>query len=57
MAKAAEPKTAAKSSKKDQYARFQEAARDLGIDDEESAQKFERDFARIVPAKHPAKSS
>ena len=57
MAKAAKGKTAAKpKSKKDQYERFQQAARDLGVDDDESAQKFERAFAKIVPAKRPAKS-
>ena len=49
MAKAATPK--AKPSKKDQYERFQQTARDLGVDDEESAQKFERAFAKIVPPK------
>jgi hypothetical protein len=42
-------KKSPKPNKKDQYERFQEAARDLGVDDEESAQKFERDFAKIVP--------
>jgi hypothetical protein len=47
MAKAATPK--AKPSKKDQYERFQNTARDLGVDDEESAQKFERAFEKIVP--------
>jgi hypothetical protein len=57
MAKAAKPKTAAKPSKKDQYERFQQTARDLGVDDEESAQTFERAFAKIVPAKRPGKSS
>jgi hypothetical protein len=51
MAKAATPKATAKPSKKDQYERFQKTARDLGIDDEESARKFEGDFAKIVPAK------
>jgi|HubBroStandDraft_3_1064219.scaffolds.fasta_scaffold30010_4 hypothetical protein len=57
MAKAATPKRTAKPSKKDQFERFEKAARDLGIDDEESAQQFERAFAKIVPAKRPAKSS
>jgi hypothetical protein len=57
MAKAAKPKPAAKPSKKDQYERFQKTARDLGVDDDESAKRFERGFARIVPAKHRAKSS
>jgi hypothetical protein len=49
MAKAATPKATAKPSKKDQYERFQKAARDLGVDDEESVQKFERVFEKIVP--------
>ena len=52
MAKAEKQKAAAKpKSKKDQYERFQQAARDLGVDDEESAQTFERAFSKIVPAK------
>jgi hypothetical protein len=51
MAKAAKPKTAAKPSKKDQYERFQKTARDLGVDDEESAQTFERAFKAMVPPK------
>jgi hypothetical protein len=49
MAKADTPK--AKPSKKNQYERFQKTARDLGIDDEESAQTFERAFSKIVPPK------
>ena len=40
-----------KPSKKDQYERFQQAARDLGVDDEDSAQRFERAFEKIVPAR------
>ena len=48
MAKA-ETKPKTKPSKKDQYERFQETARDLGVDDEESAATFERAFKRIVP--------
>jgi hypothetical protein len=53
MAKAEKPKpkTTAKPSKKDQYERFQRTARDLGADDEESAQAFERAFSKIVPPK------
>jgi hypothetical protein len=47
MAKADTPK--AKPSKKDQYERFQKTARDLGVDDEQSAQTFERAFSKIVP--------
>jgi hypothetical protein len=57
MAKAAKPKTAAKPSKKDQYGRFQQTARDLDIDDDESAQTFERAFSKIVPPKRPSKAS
>lgn len=56
MSKAEKPKAAAKPrNKKDQYERFQQTARDLGIDDEESAHTFERAFKKIVPVKHPAK--
>jgi hypothetical protein len=40
-----------KPNKKDQYERFQEAARKLGVDDENSAETFERAFSRIVPAR------
>jgi hypothetical protein len=50
MAKAEKPK-AAKPSKKEQYERFQETARNLGIDDESNAQAFERAFEKIVPPK------
>jgi hypothetical protein len=49
MAKAEKPKRPAKPSKKDQYERFQQTARDLGIDDNESAEAFERAFRKIVP--------
>jgi hypothetical protein len=48
MAKAEKPK-AAKPSKKDQYERFQQTARDLGVDDEASAETFEKAFKKIVP--------
>jgi hypothetical protein len=50
MAKAEKPKTA-KPSKKVQYERFVETARNLGVDDEESAEAFERAFSKIVPPK------
>jgi hypothetical protein len=40
-----------KPNKKEQYERFQQTARDLGVDDEESSQKFERVFEKIVPPK------
>jgi hypothetical protein len=48
MAKAEKPKPA-KPSKKDQYERFQQTARDLGIDEAEGAEAFERAFKKIVP--------
>jgi len=52
MAKAAKEKTAAKpKNKKDQYERFQQTARNLGVDDEESARVFESTFMKIVPSK------
>jgi hypothetical protein len=41
-----------KPNKKVQYERFQEAAHGLGIDNEKSAESFERAFEKIVPAKH-----
>jgi hypothetical protein len=50
MAKAEKPKPA-KPSKKDQYERFQQTARDLGIDDEEGRAAFEQAFQKIVPAR------
>lgn len=49
MAKAEKPKAPAKLSKKDQYERFQQTARDLGVDDEESAETFERAFEKMLP--------
>jgi hypothetical protein len=49
MAKADTPK--AKPSKKDQFERFQETARDLGVDNEESAEAFEQAFSKVVPPK------
>jgi hypothetical protein len=42
-------KKSPKPNKKDQYERFQKTARDLGVDDEESAKRFERAFEKIVP--------
>jgi hypothetical protein len=51
MAKAATSKAKPKQSKKDQFERFQKTARDLGVDNEESAKKFERAFEKIVPSK------
>lgn len=46
-----------KPSKKEQYERFQLAARKLGIDNEEGARRFESAFAKIVPPKRRVKSS
>jgi hypothetical protein len=45
-----------KPNKKKQYERFQEAARKLGVDNEESAVSFELSFAKIVPAKRKQRS-
>jgi hypothetical protein len=56
MAKAAKQKTAEKPrNKKDQYERFQQTARNLGIDDKESAEAFEGAFKKIVPPKPRAR--
>jgi hypothetical protein len=44
-------KKSPKPSKKDQYERFEQAARDLGVDNEESAEAFERAFKKIIPPK------
>jgi hypothetical protein len=49
MAKAATPKATAKPSKKEQYERFQKAARELGVDDEQNGKAFEQAFKKIVP--------
>jgi hypothetical protein len=57
MAKAAKPKTAAKLNKKNQYERFQQTARDLGVDDAASAEAFERAFEKIVPPRRVPKES
>jgi hypothetical protein len=51
MAKAAMPKKTAKLSKQEQYGRFQQTARDLGVDNEESAIVFEIAFEKLVPPK------
>jgi hypothetical protein len=50
MEKTAEKKKP-KPSKKDQYERFQQTARDLGVDDEQSGEAFEHAFKKIVPPK------
>ena len=58
MAKAGKPKPAAKpKSKKDQYERFRQTARNLGADDEESAKRFERAFEKIVPPRAAPKKA
>lgn len=57
MAKAEKPKATAKPSKKDQYERFQQTARDLGIDEKEGAETFERAFTKIVPPSKPKESA
>jgi len=38
-----------KPSKKDQYGRFLETVRDLGIDEQKSRETFERAFKKLVP--------
>jgi hypothetical protein len=40
-----------KPSKKDQYGRFLETVRDLGVDEKKSREAFERAFEKIVPAR------
>ncbi len=40
-----------KPSKKDRYERFQQTARDLGVDDDKSAKVFGRVFEKIVLAR------
>ena len=57
MAKAGIKKKEKKLSKAEQYERFQETARQLGVDDEESARKFEQTFEKIVPARKRSQSS
>ena len=51
MAKTGAKQKQKKPNKKEQYERFQETARKLGVDDEESARTFERAFEKIVPPK------
>jgi hypothetical protein len=48
-------KTKRKPSAKKQYERFQQTARDLGIDNKKGAEAFERAFKRIVPARAQSK--
>jgi hypothetical protein len=57
MAKAEKPKKTAKPSKKNQYGRFLETVRDLGIDEQKSREAFERAFSKIVPPKSRTRGS
>jgi hypothetical protein len=54
MAKAEKPKEKPKPSKKTQYGRFLETARQLGADESEEA--FDRALRKIVPVKRPKSS-
>jgi len=38
-------------SRKEQYERFKETARELGVDNPKSAEEFEKTFKKIVPAR------
>jgi hypothetical protein len=51
MEKPGEKDKQKKPSKKEQYERFQQTARDLGVDDEQSSKAFESAFKKIVPPK------
>jgi hypothetical protein len=52
MAKAAKQETAAKpKSKKEQYERFRKTARDLGIENEQGVEAFEKAFKKLMPPK------
>jgi len=53
MEKVGTKKKQKKPSKKDQYERFQQTARKLGVDNEESAEAFESAFKKIVPPRKP----
>jgi hypothetical protein len=55
MEKAARKTAAKPKNKKEQYERFQKTARELGVDDEESARTFERTFSKIVPPRRGSK--
>jgi uncharacterized protein YktA (UPF0223 family) len=57
MAKAERPKATTRLSKKAQYERFVETARDLGVDNQESAEAFEKAFKKIVPSRPLPKRS
>jgi len=51
MEKVGEKNKQKKPNKKEQYERFQQTARDLGVDDEKSAETFEKTFKKIIPPK------
>ena len=53
MAKAAAKKKRSKKTEQEQFERFKEAARKLGVN--ESMEDFQVKFRKIVPAKRPAK--
>jgi len=58
MAKAAKPKLAAKpKNKKEQYERFQQTARQLGVDNDQAAETFDGAFEKIVPPRRAPKAS
>ena len=48
---AKKPKPKQKLTDKAQSERFKQTARDLGVDDEESAKLFKRAFEKIIPAR------
>jgi hypothetical protein len=48
------PRRKRKSSDKEQYERFRQAARELGTDESEEA--FERAFHKVVPRQKPNRS-
>ena len=54
MAKAEKPKP---KTKKEQYERFKETARELGVDDPKSAEDFEKAFGKIVPPSRPKRDT
>ena len=57
MAKAAKSKSRSKLKKNEQYERFQQTARELGVDDEKSVEAFEQAFRKIVPSKKSTRAT
>jgi len=53
MAQKAKKKRNPELTDKKQSERFKETARELGVDNEESAQAFERAFKKLVPERPP----